>query len=64
MNLELIDYKNGRSYSIKSFNNDKIKAFITEIIDKYREYLNIIIADPFNFEQAERRVNQETSKII
>lgn len=64
VNLESINYKNGRNYSIKSFQNDKVITFIEEIKYKYIENRNVIIADPFNFSQAERRVDQRTSKII
>ncbi len=63
VNLESINYTNGRSYSKKSFGDSAVATLVREIEEKNWGNRNIVIADPFDFEQAEKRVDQGTSKI-
>lgn len=63
VDLASIDYKNGIGYRKKSFGNPKVAAFVKDIEGKNWRNRNVLVADPFYFEQAEKRVDQGTSKI-
>lgn len=63
VDLTSINYKNGRSYSKKSFGNSEVAAFVKDIEDKNWRDTNVVIADPFDFGNAVKRVDQGTSKI-
>jgi hypothetical protein len=60
---ELINYSNNRGYSKKHVWEPKISQFISKIEEQYRVNKNIILADPFNFDIASKRVDQLTGKI-
>ncbi|MFC1902483.1 hypothetical protein ACFLX4_00225 [Chloroflexota bacterium] len=63
VDLPSIDYKNGIGYRKKPFGNPKVSSFVKDIEEENWENRNVVIADPFDFEQAEKRVDQGTSKI-
>lgn len=63
VDLPSIGYTNGIGHSKKSFENANVVAFVKNIEDNYRRDRNVVIADPFNFEGAAKRVDQSTGKI-
>lgn len=63
INLNSIGYSNSRNYSKKSIGEQSISTFICNMVRKYKENKNIIMADPFNFNIASKRVDQKTGKI-
>lgn len=63
VDLESISYKNGVGYSKKTLADTQVAALVKGIEKKNWQNKNIVIADPFQFEQAEKRVDQGTSKI-
>ena len=63
IDLESISYNNGIGYSKKALESSEVTAFVEGIEEKNWRNRNVVIADPFNFEQAEKRVDQGTSKI-
>ena len=63
VNLSSIGYSNHIGYSKKSLRENKNSDFILNIVSKNKENINIIIADPFNFNIASKRVDQKTGKI-
>ena len=63
VDLESISYKNGMGYSKKALANTQVAALVKGIEEMNWKNRNIVIADPFQFEQAEKRVDQGTSKI-
>jgi hypothetical protein len=63
VDLPSIDYKNRIGYRKKPFGNPKVASFVEDIEEKNWENRNVVIADPFDFEQAEKRVDQGTSVI-
>ena len=62
LDVESIGYKNIRSYR-KFILNDVIEAFIKNIELKYCKDRSTVISDPFNFNDAEKRVDQATGKV-
>ncbi|GFE59580.1 hypothetical protein [Geobacter sp. AOG2] len=62
--LELIEYQNGRNYQKMQLSDNNIVAFIDDIEQRYSKDRNRVIAFPFNFLKAAKRVDQSTSKII
>lgn len=60
--LTSIGYKNGRNYRV--FRIEKCAAFIDWLKDNFGASLNIVVADPFQFDQPEKRYSGEGSKII
>jgi hypothetical protein len=63
VNLLSIDYKNGIGYKKRPFENPQIASFIKNTEENNWGNRNIVIADPFDFKQAEKRVDQGTSVI-
>ena len=63
VNLNSIGYSNNRGYSKKSLGEQSISTFIFNMVREYQENKNIIVADPFNFNIASKRVDQKTGKI-
>lgn len=63
LDLSAINYKNVRNYCKKSLGEGKVVAFVNNIEDSYRKNRNIVIADPFDFGQAAKRVDQSSGKI-
>lgn len=64
VDLDSIGYSNNRGYSKKYLGEKEAANFITEIERTYRKNINIILADPLNFDIASKRVDQGTGKII
>lgn len=60
IDLRDIGYKNGRNYSKKSLNTLNVAKIIYEINSLYESHRNTVIADPFDFKIAARRVDQKT----
>jgi len=63
VDLYSIGYSNHRGYSKKDLGEKAVADFITEIEKNYRKNINIITADPINFDIASKRVDQDTGKI-
>ncbi|MFH1982907.1 MAG: hypothetical protein ABIL58_13775 [Pseudomonadota bacterium] len=63
IDLNSIGYSNGIGYSKKPLTDNRIESFITGILNEYREEINTVIADPFNFEIAYSRVDQGSGRI-
>lgn len=63
VDLESINYTNGIGHSKKALGSPKVTTFIEGIEEKNWRNINVVIADPFNFGQAEKRVDQGTGKI-
>lgn len=63
VNLDSIGYSNKRGYSKKPLAEQENTNFISEIEREHKKNKNIILADPFNFDIASKRVDQETGKI-
>ena len=63
VNLLSIDYKNGIGYKKNPFEKTKVASFVKDVEEENWENRNVIIADPFDFDQAEKRVDQGTHVI-
>jgi hypothetical protein len=63
VDLSAINYRNVRNYCKKSIEEAAVVAFVDNIEYSYRRNKNIVIADPFDFEQAAKRVDQGSGKI-
>ncbi len=64
VDLSSISYTNGVGHRKRSFGDADVVAFLKNIEEKYRRDRNVVIADPFNFAQAAKRVDQGTGKIM
>ena len=63
VDLQSIGYKNGRFHSKKSFQDANVAAFVNNIEENHRRDRNLVLADPFDFKEAAKRVDQSTKKI-
>lgn len=63
VDLSSIGYTNGIGHQKKSLEDANVVAFLKNIEDSYRRDRNIVIADPFDFSHASKRVDQSTGKI-
>lgn len=63
VDLSSINYKNVRNYCKMSLDDPNVIAFLKNFEEKYWRHRNIVIADPFDFEHASKRVDQGTGKI-
>lgn len=63
VDLAIIDYKNSIGYK-KIRIDENVAGFIKSIEDANFDNLNMIVADPFQFNDAHKRVDQKKSKII
>lgn len=63
VDLSAINYKNVRNYGKRLIEEANVVAFVNNIEDTYRRKRNIVIADPFDFGQAAKRVDQGSGKI-
>lgn len=63
VDLASIGYTNCRGHRKKSFADANVAAFVNNIEDFYRRDRNLVVADPFDFGQAGKRVDQGTGKI-
>jgi hypothetical protein len=63
VNLTSIGYTNGIGHRKKSFEDANVVAFMKNIEDNHRRDRNLVIAEPFDFGQAAKRVDQGTRKI-
>jgi len=63
VDLSMIGYRNGRGHRKMSLQDANVAAFVKNIEDYHRSDRNIVSADPFDFEGAEKRVDQGTGKI-
>ncbi len=62
--LESIGYSNNIGHSKKSLRQIEVSRFLSDIESKYKNYLNMVLADPFNFDIASKRVIQKSGKIL
>lgn len=63
VDLNSIGYINGRGHRKISLKDANVVAFVKNIENKYRRYKNLVKADPFDFAQATKRVDQTTGRI-
>lgn len=63
VDLELIGYKNRRNHDKKLLSSNNISAFINDIEQRYSKDRNRVLANPFDFSSASKRVDQATGKI-
>ena len=63
VDLDSIGYKNTIGYSKKSLSDKKISRFIQQLEKANTSKLNTVVADPFDFADAVKRVDQVTRKI-
>ncbi|MHB8111704.1 MAG: Nmad2 family putative nucleotide modification protein [Syntrophorhabdaceae bacterium] len=61
VDLPSIGYTNGIGHSKKPF--EDVAVFLKSIEKDNQKNMNIVVADPFNFEHAAKRVDQGTRKI-
>lgn len=64
IDLSSVGYRNSIGYSKKSLLDNSVVNLIDVISEKYKSDVNTVIADPFNFNMASKRVDQGTGKII
>jgi hypothetical protein len=60
--ITFIGYKNGRNYRV--FDSNACSCITDWLQQSFRKSLNIVVADPFQFDQSEKRYTGEGSKII
>jgi len=60
--LASIGYKNGRNYRV--FDSNACAGLIDWLKKSFSKSLNVVVADPFQFDQSEKRYSGEGSKII
>lgn len=63
IDCELLGYKNGRNYRKMQLGDINIAAFIADIERRYLKDRNRVLAYPFDFSSASKRVDQATRKI-
>ena len=63
VDLKSIGYMNIRNYRKFSLNDYAVKGFIESIETEYQKDRNLIMADPFDFARAAKRVDQATGKL-
>lgn len=63
VDLVSLGYKNHRGYNKESLNDAHVANFIRNIEQHYKEELNLVQDDPFDFSAASKRVDQATGKI-
>jgi hypothetical protein len=64
VDLVSLGYKNHIGASKLPISNVTVANFIELIEQDYKKGMNLILADPFDFLAASKRVNQATGKII
>ena len=65
VDLQSIGYKSGLGFKrIDLSLSNEARALITSVDKSYRKDLNLLIADPCQFMDSHRRVDQGTGKII
>lgn len=63
VDLESIGYKNVRNYRKMPLSNENVETFIKKIENDYQYSRNVVLADPFDFRNASKRVDQSTGKL-
>jgi len=63
VDLTSISFTNGIGHRKKQFDDLRVRDFVNKIEEKYRRDRNTVFADPFDFDQAAKRVNQRTGKL-
>ncbi len=63
VDLASIGYKNGVGHSKKLLSDKAIAAFIDKIEQQYKNKINLVLDDPFDFSDASKRVDQASRKI-
>lgn len=63
IDLSGIGYTNGRNYRKMSLADANVISLLKSIEAEYARERNVVIADPFDFEYASKRVDQGTGKI-
>jgi hypothetical protein len=64
VDLSSIGYKNGIGHAKKSLGDTNVIDFVKNIEDSFWKERNIVVADPFDFSEAAKTVDQKTGKII
>lgn len=63
VDLDLVEYKNRIDHDKRQLDATNIAAFIDEIERTYSKERNRVLANPFDFSSASKRVDQATGKI-
>jgi len=63
VDLASIGYKNGRSYRKLALDIPAVQSLLTDFEERHKEALNVVVANPFDFSRASKRVDQVTGKI-
>ncbi len=63
INFASIEYKNHRGHSKKLLDDNNVADFINSIEQVYKNIINLVLDDPFDFLAASKRVDQATGKI-
>lgn len=64
VDLLSINYRNGINHQKRSLKDPNVIALLKDIEERYKSQRNVVIADPFDFGRAEKRVDQGTGKIM
>lgn len=64
VDLGSIGYKNIRSYRKMPLSNDNVATFLKKIANDYQNDRNVVLAEPFDFQSASKRVDQSTGEIL
>ena len=63
VDLGSIGYTNGRNFRKMSLGDEPVRTLIQNMEENYKEHLNQVAADPFDFARASERVDQSTGKL-
>lgn len=63
VDLDLVEYKNRIDHDKRQFEGTNMAAFIDEFELRYSKDRNRVLANPFDFSSASKRVDQATGKI-
>jgi len=63
VDLASVQHKNIRNYRKMSFSDIAVASFVRQIEKNYQKDRNLVLADPFDFLRASKRVDQTTGKI-
>jgi hypothetical protein len=63
VDLDTLGYKNIRNFRKMSLSDVKVSGFIRSLEEKNMRNADLVLADPFDFSKASKRVDQSTGKI-
>jgi hypothetical protein len=63
IDLASVGYTNVRNYRKMPLKNDRVSRLVKSVEIKYKNEINAVEADPFDFREASKRVDQSTGRI-